>query len=306
MKTPFSAPLLKLGLFSAFLCATAFFISVATGCKKHTTEQQNPDDTIEVKTWDVIGQENYAPLPHIKRESFLPKDAKPWAGTVSHHLLAGDIIDQWFKELAQTRNVKTFFIICPSHWGLSVHEWSLGNIIWKTKYGPVYSASQKVHDIASSLNVQIENQVYPVEHGINTLIPFIAKHFPNAKIVPIALKHPEPPLNQRDAQTLYKTLAPYFSSREREENFLLISTDFAHHGNYEGTVFKDTRSREFFKAPGQNTWIFCGCDNRPGIYALGHIMNSQTKATITYHTNSYEISGLDENDITSYFFSFFY
>ena len=108
------------------------------------------------------------------------------------------------------------------------------------------------------------------------------------------------------AQKLADALAPYFTEAGKKENFLLISTDFAHHGDYEGTEFKDNRSRQFFNNPTDSTWIFCGCDNRPGIYVLSRFLSPKTKNAVLYHTNSFELSGLDDNDITSYFFSLFY
>ena len=150
-----------------------------------------------------------------------------------------------------------------------------------------------------------EPQVFPGEHGVNALIPYISRYFPKAKVCVIAV-HGEPPLNQKNAHKLADSLAPYFSEQGRRKNFLLISTDFAHHGDFEGTVFKDTRSREFFKNPSDSPWVFCGCDNRPGIYVISRLLPKDTKNAVLYHTNSYELSGLDEDDITSYFFSLFY
>ena len=169
----------------------------------------------------------------------------------------------------------------------------------------VYSNTEYEEAIAKSLGVNFDPQVFPTEHGVNSLIPFISQYFPNAKVCVIAV-FGEPPLNQKNAQKLADALSPYFTEDEKEKNFLLISTDFAHHGDLEGTEYKDTRSREFFKAPSKSSWVFCGCDNRPGIYVLSRFLSPDTKNAVLFHTNSFELSGQDGNDITSYFFSLFY
>lgn len=284
-----------------WLAASVFFTVpvLLTGCRKPAASGQL------IKTWDTLEEAVPPVIYEPPLEALPPAKAKLWAGTVSHHLLADKQIDNWFSEIAKCRKVETFFIICPSHYGLSAQEWSLDNCRWETKNGIVYTDEKKEREIATALGVTYEPQVFPDEHGVNTLIPYISRYFPKAKVCVIAV-HGEPPLNQKNAQFLADSLASYFSEAGRKRNFLLISTDFAHHGDLEGTEFKDTRSREFFKNPSDSTWIFCGCDNRPGIYVISRFLTPDTKNAVLYHTNSFELSGLDGNDITSYFFSLFY
>ena len=258
-----------------------------------------------ISTWDYLDEEIPPVVFSPAQEALPPEGSLVWSGTVSHHLLADKQIDCWFSEIARRRKIENFFIICPSHYELSAQTWSLDNCRWQTKNAIVYSNEKIETAIAATLGVNFESQVFPQEHGVNTLIPYIARYFPKAKVCVIAVEG-EPPLNQKNAQKLADALAPYFSDSGKKKNFLLISTDFAHHGDLEGTEFKDTRSREFFNAPSDSTWVFCGCDNRPGIYVLSRFLSPDTKNAVLYHTNSFELSGLDGNDITSYFFSLFY
>lgn len=287
-------------IFSAIL--GLLFTAVFSGCSK--TKPMSEQGQL-IKTWDLLG-EQIPPVFFLPEMEALPaNNSLVWAGTVSHHLLADQLIDKWFCEIAGRRNVETFFIICPSHYGLSTVNWSLDNCRWQTAKGMVYTNTEAEKAIADSLGVRFDPQVFPPEHGVNALIPYIAKYFPKAKVCVIAVEG-EPPLNQKNAQKLADALVPYFTEDGKKENFLLISTDFAHHGDYEGTIYKDTRSREFFKNPSDSTWVFCGCDNRPGIYVLSRFLSADTKNAVLYHTNSFELSGQDGNDITSYFFSLFY
>ncbi len=281
--------------------AVIAFCTLLAGC---TPYQSNKTDSLD--TWASLGEREPDNLYSVPVINEMDKKAFPWAGTVSHHLLAAKQIDHWFYNIAQRRKVKNFFIICPSHYGLSTQDWSVSDDTWKVSdTGYVKSNLLITDEICKKLRVDYDRQVFRGEHGVSTLIPYIKKYFPKAKVVTIAL-YGEPPLNQSNAQKLTEALLPYFTNKGKKDNFLLISTDFAHHGNLEGTVFKDTRSMSFFDKPDKTTWIYCGCDNRPGIYALAHFLSDKTKSSILYHTNSYELSGKDEDEITSYFFSFFY
>lgn len=226
-----------------------------------------------------------------------------WGGTVSHHALANDYIEDFFKTLSNSRKIKTFFIICPSHYGLSTYEWSVANGTWKTDDGKtVQTDLKKAQQIVSALNVDFDPQVFTIEHGISSLTPFVNKYFPNAKIVAIAVQG-EPPMNVEYAKKIYEAIKPFFTEKTRKDNFLLISSDFSHHGNEEQTRIKDERSALFFNNLSQENWILCGCDNRPGIYTMSRFINEKTKVVYLKHTTSYEICGEGEEDITSYYFS---
>ena len=286
-------------------CAVIACVAVAIAIIVFSLRAVEKQSKSPISTWESSGEKAPPVIFSPSVEELPPDGAFVWAGTVSHHLLADEQIDFWFKQIASGRTVETFFIISPSHYGLSSQIWSLADCSWQTKEKIVRTNGKIERAIAKNLEVSFDEQVFYGEHGITTLIPYIARYFPNAKVCAIAV-HGEPPLNQNEAQKLSDSLAPYFDDTGRQKNFLLISTDFAHHGDYEGTVFKDSRSRQFFNAPSASTWIFCGCDNRPGIYTLSRFLRPQTKATIVFHTNSFALSGFDENDITSYFFTLFY
>ena len=85
-----------------------------------------------------------------------------------------------------------------------------------------------------------------------------------------------------------------------------MSADFAHHGDAEGTAIKDERTGRFFAAPSLDTWICAGCDNRPGMYVLAFLSGPATHSTVLYHADSLSLSGQGRDDITSYFFTFFW
>ena len=230
---------------------------------------------------------------------------RPWGGIVSHHQLVGEHIDEFFAHIKAERDVETFFIICPSHYGLSVQDWSVADCSWRIGQDAyVHTDMDKARAVTESLNVPFDPQVFPIEHGASTLMPYIKKYFPAAKVVVVAVRG-EPPLNTLYNQKLADSILPFLSPEDRDKNFLLISSDFSHHGNVEKTREKDERSEIFLREADPKKWVFCSCDNRPGMYMLSRLMTERTESKILCHTNSYEFSGEGEDDITSYFFVLF-
>ena len=69
--------------------------------------------------------------PEIPIEQNLAKNDVPFAGIVSHHLLAYKFIDEWFFELSEHNpKIKTFIVLSPSHWNLSRADFSLTSSAW--------------------------------------------------------------------------------------------------------------------------------------------------------------------------------
>lgn len=303
------------------LAAGAFFFCRKTAENKtNTITQKNLSETNAIikKSLDSkfscqnTDEKLLMPTCKIEQEDFLPQNAKPFAGIASHHLLAHTQIETWFKTLAAQRtDISTFIVLSPSHWGLSTGDYSMTFGSWLVEENGTQSLLQTDIETAKKifdrLNAVIDDTVFEYEHGISTLVPYIKKYFPQSKIVAIAYPG-EPPVDQIFAQKLFEAIKPCFDfeNTENSGNFLLISSDFSHHQNQAVTQERDTKSRIFLENPTKQRWILSICDNRPAMYVLKNLLPQNAKSTILFNTNSFELSKKDENDITSYFFCFFY
>ena len=228
----------------------------------------------------------------------------PWAGTVSHHFLTDPLIDSWFKEISERREVRHFFILSPSHFGLSTRDYSVASGRWDCGDGYVYTNAGYAGRMCASLGVDFDDQVFPDEHGVSTLIPYIRRYFPGADVVAVAVQG-EPPMNMDYCRRLLGAVAPFFDGEGRKENFLVVSSDFSHHGDPAQTALKDGISQTFFDDPRPENFIAAVCDNRPSVYVLAQLLGGGARSYVLYHTDSFTISGMDGDDITSYFFSLF-
>ena len=294
----------KSGLIYHYLLQGIILVLFVFSCSGKVSKPVEPDEVPLYHTWLSLKEKDYGEPGFPPPQEIPPERFFPWAGIVSHHLLAHDYLDAWFSRLAETRKPRRFFILSPSHFGLSLEPYSLTNGSWESGFGLVESDRNKVNELAKTLKVDLDPGVFQAEHGVSALIPYIKKYFPEAKVVAIAYEG-EPPVNIPKCSRLADALKNEFGEKGKEENFLLISTDFSHHGNLEQTNRRDTYSEQYFNNPKNISWNMAGCDNRPGIFVLDRLGKNNLEAFILYHTNSWEISNQWEDDITSYFFVYF-
>jgi AmmeMemoRadiSam system protein B len=255
-------------------------------------------------TWNSLKEREYGEPFYPPPMEVPPADFFPWAGIASHHLLAHDYLDAWFSHLAKMRQVRCFYLLSPSHFGLSTEPYSLTAGSWESGFGRVESDKNKVRKLAKLLDVKMDTGVFEIEHGVSTLMPYIKKYFPKALAVVIAYEG-EPPVNIPKNSRLADALENAFNKKGKLENFLLISTDFSHHGSLELTKQKDDNSQKYLSNPASFSWNMASCDNRPAIFVLDRLGKNKLESFILYHTNSWEISNEWEHDVTSYFFVYF-
>ena len=265
--------------------------------------ENNQTETPLYHTWNSLKEREYSVPPALAPKEIPPDGFFPWAGIVSHHLLTHDYLDAWFSRLAKIRQPRRFFILSPSHFGISTEPYSLTDGSWQSGFGLVESDTKKVQEMAEALEVKLDPEVFRVEHGVSVIMPYIKKYFREATVVAIAYEG-EPPVNISAHSRLASILEKEFDEVGKKENFLLISADFSHHGNLSETTRRDDYSERYFKRA-DISWNMVGCDNRPGIFVLHHIGKESLNSCILYRTNSFEISAQWEDTITSYFFIYF-
>jgi AmmeMemoRadiSam system protein B len=106
---------------------------------------------------------------------------------VAHHLLVSNEIARIFSMIGSDRT-KTVFIIGPNHFSSGVSPAQITTGAWETPYGLVYTDDEIVNELVAGLElVSDEHETFTIEHSIGAVTPFVARSFPNAKIVPIAL-----------------------------------------------------------------------------------------------------------------------
>jgi len=289
---------------TALLLKEIILCLLVLSCSRNISKSSGTEKTPIYHTWNSLYEMDYGEPIHPPLGEIPAQGVFPWAGIASHHLLAHEYLDSWFSRLAEMRKPSCFYILSPAHYGVSLEPYSLTIGSWDSGFGKVESDRAKVYRLAELLEVALDPRAFEVEHGVSTLMPYIKKYFPDAKVVAV-VHGSEAPVNVPLTRRLADALEKEFDEKGKLENFLLISTDFSHHANLEETARRDNYSQRYLKNPEDISWNMVGCDNRSGIYVLDRLGKNNLESYILYHTNSWEISNHWEDDVTSYFFVYF-
>lgn len=218
-------------------------------------------------------------------------------------MLVSPIIDRWFADLKNKRkNIKTFFIISPDHFRNGSNRINLTSTNFRTCFGIIKTNKKYVKQIEKELSLKDDDFAFKYEHGINDIVPFIKKYYPDSQIVPITADQ----IYKNNSTTI--KLATLISKimKKDKNTFLLISTDFSHRENLINTEKNDKKSIEALKSFDINRLNEIYSDNMVGLYVMllaGNSLNRKN-VDIVCNTNSYFYSGEQQDNITSYIFSF--
>lgn len=142
-----------------------------------------------------------------------------------------------------------------------------------------------------------------MEHGIGSLIPFIAKYFPGSRVVPLVFDENQQAITipNQLVEKLYQIL------QKDTACFLLVSVDLSHKAQLSITEQRDKESIIYLKSLKQSDYFRIFSDNNSSLYILGHFLQrlGNHECYTLCHTNSYFYSGQQPEDITSYFFTYY-
>ncbi len=140
--------------------------------------------------------------------------------TVPHHLVASDLIAKAFTKLS-SQNYKRIVILSPDHFGRSQTPFALAGRDFRTPMGAVPVDDSAVIQILKNPHVSISN-LFSHEHGVRSLLPFMAYYFPGAKVAALAIRSDSHPAQW---DSLAETLVPLLTP----DTLILQSTDFSHY-----------------------------------------------------------------------------
>jgi len=139
---------------------------------------------------------------------------------VAHHLVVADKVVEVFSTIGDNRT-DTVILMSTNHFaqGVSPIQTTLGS--WETYYGEVRSDQGVIEDLMDEIEtLSIEDETFEFEHGISTLVPFIARSFPGAKIVPLVI---DESLSEEDRWNLVEAIDDHV-----DDAVVIASIDMSH------------------------------------------------------------------------------
>lgn len=225
------------------------------------------------------------------------------AAVFPHHWLAGRLITGTLRDVAESGEFERVVLVGPDHVNAGSTSAATSDLAWQTPFGPVQPDESAVGALTKAGAASTEPGVLTYEHSISGIIPALAYYLPNARIVPISLRH-----GMREAEVL--AMAELLASMMDEHTILLASVDFSH---YLPAEIARARDRETIAAiESLDTATVLGFDNDhvdspPSIAVLMETMRLVGTAAFELrdNTNSADMGAPPNEPVTSYVTGFF-
>ncbi|MDO8496518.1 MAG: AmmeMemoRadiSam system protein B [bacterium] len=158
-----------------------------------------------------------------------------FGGITSHHVpTAFPLLAEFYSRLKNTKNIDTFVILGPDHWEKGRADVSISEADFVTPFGKLSPDMDRINKIEESRFV-VHDETPFEDHSIHSQLLFIAKLFPNAKIVPIVFR-------SSTANEYAEKLGDLIASLSGPNTFVVASVDFSHYLNEEQARPLDARS----------------------------------------------------------------
>ncbi len=223
-------------------------------------------------------------------------------GVVPHHLLAKEIVEDFFEFIAgQEQHPETIILLSPDHFNCSATKEgnSFISVGWNESFNELEGLSTDI-DLLKRLtvnnNIISDRSAVLAEFGITNLLPFIKKYLPETKIISILI--PES-ITQEEVIKFVRTI----NQVSNEQTIIIASVDFSHYLPAGAAVFHDTRSIRVLLNFEESEFENIEVDSWQSLYAVrlfAKLRGSENPAIIA-HKNSVDFLPCDFNSTTSYF-----
>lgn len=221
-------------------------------------------------------------------------------GVVPHHLLAANMIAEFFSALAQ-RPPDTLVIVGPNHRRIGLNGLHTSTLDWVTPFGVLETDSALTASLMEELKASQNDALMELEHSISSLVPYIKYYLPETKIVPILL-HGNYSLD--DSRKLGEFISQ--AMKDDEGISLIASIDFSHYLDTDAADRMDAITLNAIESRDTLSLIKMNNDNLdspPSILTLLSAMDNICAAGphVIGHDNSYGITGSSADYTTSYY-----
>lgn len=224
-------------------------------------------------------------------------DVKASGGILPHHLLAAEVIAEFFRGIEE-QSVSTVVFLGPNHRNLGDSNVvvSLGD--WETPYGRLEVALSIVDELLKLGMIEVDERLIGDEHAISSLVPFVKRTFPKARVVTMMVRSDA---TEGEMGKLGWGLAEVLP----EDGLVLVSSDFSHEVTLEVARENDVRSLEVIKGFEMDKVYAMETDANPAIYGLLTFLDrrrAREMKVVENKTSVDFVGGEKENDqlVTSY------
>ncbi|HZK41326.1 MAG TPA: AmmeMemoRadiSam system protein B [Atribacterota bacterium] len=225
------------------------------------------------------------------------------SGVVPHHLLAKEIIADFFSYISSQGKPETIVILSPDHFQSGIFNdnnafitlnWESVSI--KEEFDNIKIDSLLGKKLADDNKIALNSSAIVYDHGITNLIPYIKKYFPESKFLPILIPID---ITKEQIEHLVKTI----NIESPAQTIIIASVDFSHYLPPHAAGFHDKKSIRVLLNFEEENFKNIEVDCWQALYAARLFAKLRHKAAshIIAHKNSVDFSKLYSEITTSYF-----
>jgi poly-gamma-glutamate synthesis protein (capsule biosynthesis protein) len=224
------------------------------------------------------------------------RKVKVRAGIVTHHFLARRLMAEFFAGIDPDQ-VQRVILAGPDHYqrlagGPPLFAASL--LPWKTPYGFLAPDGPFIQGLLASGDGALNDGIFRQEHAVYTLIPFVKRTFPQARLIPLVLR------SSRDYGSFLRLGARLAQAADRDTVFLL-SSDFAHGVNAGEARRQDEESLAHLQDLRPQNLGKIHADCRAGLATLaGFLGDGPRNFVLVNHKTAADFGSREPDNLTSY------
>lgn len=215
-------------------------------------------------------------------------------GIVPHHDLALGMIERFYERL-ESPLVRRVWLFSPDHFRRARTFAALCPDDWQTPER-ILGADREACETLRSLSVAgADGALFRREHGITIHIPFIARHFPNASVVPLVIGGRTPDLALVILRNAVRDLI-------RDGDAIILSMDLSHYKTPEAMAAEDRKTLDVLANLRQAGTKTIDVDARRAAALLLMLFREFgiEKGTVLEHADSSSVLGRRVESGTSY------
>ncbi|HZK12472.1 MAG TPA: AmmeMemoRadiSam system protein B [Atribacterota bacterium] len=223
------------------------------------------------------------------------------SGIVPHHLLAKEIIEDFFSYISSQGKPKTIVILSPDHFqsGILMESNSFITIAVDSNekaFSHLKTDTLLWGKLVKENKMTSNSSAIIAEHGITALLPYIKKYFPETNILPILIPAE---ITKEQVEQLVKTI----DKNTLLDTIIVASVDFSHYLPPQAANFHDTKSIRVLLNFEEENFKNIEVDCWQALYAARLFAKLKQKETyhIIAHKNSADFLNLELEETTSYF-----
>jgi poly-gamma-glutamate synthesis protein (capsule biosynthesis protein) len=226
-----------------------------------------------------------------------PEAAVPVGIVVPHHDMVAATRAAYLSQVASLTKPETIIIVSPDHFNAVTAPIVTSDRRWQTSAGEILPDN----DLIDRLGLTIQNEPFPSEHGITSLLKDIRQNFSHSTLVPILLSR-----SATYTDVVQLTVRLY---EECPRCLLVASVDFSHTNDAMVADLHDILTlRELLEVDSEALYKDAEVDSPESLIALTTwaILHNHRSFSLFSQTNSGFLSGTRSGEMTTHLIGGYY